>query len=85
LAIDLVVTACQSPKQIIRFGGPGYEHGFIGKLILQFVRDAHNDPAVVCLIRTAGDQARFALDQPPSFASLREACAPLIPRVGAIS
>lgn len=50
LAIDLVVTAGPSPKQIIGLFEPHDERGLVGKLVLQFVWDVHRRD----LIRSRG-------------------------------
>jgi hypothetical protein len=39
--IGFVVTACQSSEQIIGFRKPRNQHGLVGKLVGQFVRNVH--------------------------------------------
>ena len=53
LAIDLVVTARQSPEQIVGLSELRNERNFIEKLVVQFMRDMHRGNLVV-------SRARFA-------------------------
>jgi len=50
LAIDLVVTACQSPERVIGFYMPRNERGFIGKFVRQFMRDADRGYSFLCYL-----------------------------------